>query len=215
MAGNEVEAAKVEGDVGENVIKESSESAPSSGKVSGQEHAHTDSIQAGDTSEEQELGQEKQLAQKASSQSLADLDREISGVAAEEFKPSKGIYIAFSTLSVITLMVALDGTSLSVALPVSSKGFALTLFLLKHNHHNAFVFHPQFNKQLTCCFLDRSVETPRYGHRGILVGDLVPSDLDRLSTYVCFSVRYLWTETSALCGPFPLPAGRNHCRCGS
>ena len=36
-----------------------------------------------------------------------------------EFKPSKRLYVAFLTLAVITLMVALDGTSLSVALPVS------------------------------------------------------------------------------------------------
>lgn len=34
--------------------------------------------------------------------------------------PSKRLYVAFLTLAVITLMVALDGTSLSVALPVSS-----------------------------------------------------------------------------------------------
>ena len=39
---------------------------------------------------------------------------------ASEWKPSKRLYVAFLTLAVITLMVALDGTSLSVALPVSS-----------------------------------------------------------------------------------------------
>ena len=38
---------------------------------------------------------------------------------AEEWKPSSKLYVAFLTLCVITLMVALDGTSLSVALPVS------------------------------------------------------------------------------------------------
>lgn len=37
-----------------------------------------------------------------------------------EWKPSTRLYVAFLTLAVITLMVALDGTSLSVALPVSS-----------------------------------------------------------------------------------------------
>ena len=37
----------------------------------------------------------------------------------EDFKASTGIYVAFITLMVITLMVALDGKSLSVALPVS------------------------------------------------------------------------------------------------
>ena len=35
-----------------------------------------------------------------------------------EFKPTTRLYLAFGTLAVITLMVALDGTSLSVALPV-------------------------------------------------------------------------------------------------
>ena len=43
---------------------------------------------------------------------------ESAGISEVDFKPSKRLYIAFSTLSVITLMVALDGTSLSVALPV-------------------------------------------------------------------------------------------------
>lgn len=38
-----------------------------------------------------------------------------------DFKPSTRLYVAFLTLAVITLMVALDGTSLSVALPVSSE----------------------------------------------------------------------------------------------
>lgn len=36
-----------------------------------------------------------------------------------EFKPTLRFYLAFVTLAVITLMVALDGTSLSVALPVN------------------------------------------------------------------------------------------------
>lgn len=39
---------------------------------------------------------------------------------AVEWAPSKRLYVAFLTLAVITLMVALDGTSLSVALPVGS-----------------------------------------------------------------------------------------------
>lgn len=36
----------------------------------------------------------------------------------EEFRPSKRTWLIFLTLSVLTLMVALDGTSISVALPV-------------------------------------------------------------------------------------------------
>lgn len=34
------------------------------------------------------------------------------------FKPGHRFYFAFGTLSILTLMVALDGTSISVALPV-------------------------------------------------------------------------------------------------
>ncbi|KAL8994387.1 MAG: hypothetical protein Q9169_005622 [Polycauliona sp. 2 TL-2023] len=37
------------------------------------------------------------------------------------WKPSPRLYLAFLTLAVITMMVALDGTSLSVALPIISK----------------------------------------------------------------------------------------------
>lgn len=40
------------------------------------------------------------------------------GVPEADFKPSAKLYVAFATLAVMTLMVALDGTSLSVALPV-------------------------------------------------------------------------------------------------
>lgn len=52
-----------------------------------------------------------------------DARASMSGVQEEkaseaEFKPSLRLYLAFSTLAVITMMVALDGTSLSVALPV-------------------------------------------------------------------------------------------------
>ena len=44
----------------------------------------------------------------------------ISPISEVDFKPTTRLYLAFGTLAVITLMVALDGTSLSVALPVSS-----------------------------------------------------------------------------------------------
>ena len=36
-----------------------------------------------------------------------------------EFNPTRRFYLAFASLAMLTLMVALDGTSLSVALPVS------------------------------------------------------------------------------------------------
>ena len=46
--------------------------------------------------------------------------RDDGGVLPPEFKPSLRLYLAFLTLAVITMAVALDGTSLSVALPVRS-----------------------------------------------------------------------------------------------
>lgn len=58
--------------------------------------------------------------EKPTSSSNIELERQLTGMAAEDFKPSKRLYVAFLTLAVITLMVALDATSLSVALPVSS-----------------------------------------------------------------------------------------------
>ncbi|KAI9737569.1 MAG: hypothetical protein M1834_009724 [Cirrosporium novae-zelandiae] len=65
-----------------------------------------------------------------------------------EFNPGLHFYLAFATLSVLTMMVALDGTSLSVALPIISqklKGSAIeafwagTSFLLAST-----VFQPNF-----------------------------------------------------------------------
>ena len=40
----------------------------------------------------------------------------------EKFKPDVHFWLAFSPLTVLVVMVALDGTSLSVALPVSAPG---------------------------------------------------------------------------------------------
>jgi len=48
-----------------------------------------------------------------------------------EFKPSTRFYLVFLALAVLTLMVALDGTSISVALPIIAKklhGNALEAF---------------------------------------------------------------------------------------
>ena len=67
--------------------------------------------------EKQNTGDGNAMERKVTS--VAELERALTGVAAEDFKPGKRLYVAFLTLAVITLMVALDGTSLSVALPVS------------------------------------------------------------------------------------------------
>lgn len=62
---------------------------------------------------------EKSLRQSTSSYSLQQVKSAgIPPVPEAEFKPTTRLFLAFGTLAVITLMVALDGTSLSVALPV-------------------------------------------------------------------------------------------------
>ena len=55
----------------------------------------------------------------SSSSSTHEVEKKYSNDEVVDFKPTTGLYIAFCTLAIITLMVALDGTSLSVALPVS------------------------------------------------------------------------------------------------
>ena len=62
---------------------------------------------------------EKSLHQSTSSYSLQQVKSAgIPPVPEADFKPTTRLFLAFGTLAVITLMVALDGTSLSVALPV-------------------------------------------------------------------------------------------------
>jgi hypothetical protein len=63
----------------------------------------------------QSIQNEKDIPSGAPSSLVPDTKPEPEPV---EWKPSKRLYVAFLTLAVITLMVALDGTSLSVALPV-------------------------------------------------------------------------------------------------
>ena len=64
---------------------------------------------------------EKSLRQSTSSYSLQQVKSAgIPPVPEADFKPTTRLLLAFGTLAVITLMVALDGTSLSVALPVGS-----------------------------------------------------------------------------------------------
>lgn len=46
------------------------------------------------------------------------LELAIDGSDSDEFKPSGRVYLAFVTLAVLILMVSLDGTIISVGLPV-------------------------------------------------------------------------------------------------
>ena len=70
---------------------------------------------------DQDLTAVSSLYQVKSAYSLQQVQsRGIPPIPEAGFKPTTRLYLAFGTLAVITLMVALDGTSLSVALPVCS-----------------------------------------------------------------------------------------------
>lgn len=70
---------------------------------------------------DQNLSTEPSLNEVKSAYSLQQVrSAGIPPVPEAEFKATTRLYLAFGTLAVITLMVALDGTSLSVALPVGS-----------------------------------------------------------------------------------------------
>ena len=75
--------------------------------------------EAGDHENDQDDTTEPSLHQVNSAGTLQQVKSAgIPPVPEAEFKPTTRLYLAFGTLAVITLMVALDGTSLSVALPV-------------------------------------------------------------------------------------------------
>ena len=95
-----------------------------------------------------EVEKEVQDGAKAASPSPASSISKESTDSAAEFKPTARLYLAFGALAVLTLMVALDGTSISVALPIIARklhGTAIeafwagTSFLLTST-----VFQPSF-----------------------------------------------------------------------
>jgi len=51
------------------------------------------------------------------------------------FNPGARFYFAFSSLTVLAMMVALDGTSVSVALPVSISSSTPKLLITKNTDH--------------------------------------------------------------------------------
>ncbi|KAL9598908.1 MAG: hypothetical protein Q9219_004173 [cf. Caloplaca sp. 3 TL-2023] len=69
----------------------------------------------------QEVGEVRRMSRSTRNESIAGIPG-ISGASAAEpqWRPSSRLYLAFLTLCVITMMIALDGTSLSVALPIIS-----------------------------------------------------------------------------------------------
>lgn len=77
----------------------------------------------------QEVGEVRRMSRSTRNDSVVGLRNDsvvgiigdlstIEGHQLDQWKPSLRLYLAFMTLAIITMVVALDGTSLSVALPV-------------------------------------------------------------------------------------------------
>ena len=81
-------------------------------------------------------------------QSTTTLDGLLPAVTVDkEFKPGYQFYLAFSSLTVLAMMVSLDGTSVSVALPVG-RTYSHTLStssskLSEHSLTNAYRLWPR------------------------------------------------------------------------
>lgn len=68
----------------------------------------------------QEVGEVRRMSRSTRNNSVATIPGLHLEGSEQQWAPSVRLYLAFATLSVITMMVALDGTSLSVALPLIS-----------------------------------------------------------------------------------------------
>ncbi|KAL8938260.1 MAG: hypothetical protein Q9211_003289 [Gyalolechia sp. 1 TL-2023] len=68
----------------------------------------------------QEVGEVRRMSRSTRNDSVAGIPGLHIEGSEQQWTPSVRLYLAFATLSVITMMVALDGTSLSVALPLIS-----------------------------------------------------------------------------------------------
>lgn len=100
--------------------------------------------------------------------------------------------LAFFTLSVLTLMVAIDGTSISVALPVCPQPIQVY----------------KYTSKLSC--IDHHKRPQRNSNRGLLERNLVSALLDSLPAKLCLAVWHLWsTAAGAYC---PDSLLRRHCR---
>ena len=97
------------------------ESKEDEGDLSFPQSAMVVNREVGDYENDQNVTTDPSLHQVNSAGTLQQVKSAgIPPVPEAEFKPTTRLYLAFGTLAVITLMVALDGTSLSVALPVRS-----------------------------------------------------------------------------------------------
>ena len=149
--------------------------------------------QGGQPSRSLEADQDNVRREASSSSSPAPVEKH--GVP--EFNPGWRFYVVFTTMAVITLAVALDATSLSVALPVS--------------------------QIVRCATSPRRADCPRRladhrqraegdSNRGLLVWHLIPPDLHRLPATVRLAQPHLWPQTLDHARPRLLHCGRDHCR---
>ncbi|RDW87103.1 uncharacterized protein DSM5745_03745 [Aspergillus mulundensis] len=90
--------------------------------------------------------------------------------------------LIFCALAVLTLMVSLDGTSISVALPVCS------LIPIAYKHRESGLLTDMVR-------VGNGIDPPRHGNAGLLERDLVPAVLDGLPADNCNAERYLWPTT--------------------
>lgn len=110
------------------------------------------------------------------------------------YKPGKWLYLAFATLAILTIMVALDATALSVALPVSS-------------FHSPTCKPGTLNKPSDYC-----QRAPRDRPRGFLGRNFIPSRLNRFSAHNCSSLQCFWEEMDHNYGSGFLPSRCYHGR---
>ena len=126
----------------------------------------------------QEVGEVRRMSRSTRNDSVAGVPGISFDGSEQQWKPSPRLYLAFLTLSVITMMVALDGTSLSVALPVDR--------LKSH------VFHVHL---LTWFCADYIRQAGRDRNRSLLVRNFFSPVLDDLPAELRQLLSYLWEKT--------------------
>jgi hypothetical protein len=116
----------------------------------------------------------RDITEKNATETIVEVESESTKV--EKFKPDVHFWLAFSPLTVLVVMVALDGTSLSVALPVSSHQSAYKEYFYLHGLMKS----------------DHFPQLTRYCHRGILDRNQLPPQFHRIPATDRCPIRHLW-----------------------
>jgi hypothetical protein len=101
------------------------------------------------------------------------------GAASITFDPGYRFYLAFTAIAVLAMMVALDGTAVSVALPVCT--------ILPFDSG----IPPPVNNQLMA-IVDYSHGFKWYHNRGLLVWHRLFAQLGRLSDFYWRALQHIW-----------------------